>query len=154
AQHAAFAVDFLDRHLPPLLVRVEESRLGLVAVELADLDRVLRQGRSGKAERRGARGGEPKQGGSGENLSAHARESGHPESRERPRDPGSPLARGRAEIKSKQGGSGENLSAPFVRLRDDVSSIGSFAFAANSRGAPDACQGRLLTRCRRNCSPD
>ena len=45
AEHAALGVDLLDRQLPALLVGVEEGRLRLVAVELADLDRALRQRR-------------------------------------------------------------------------------------------------------------
>src|SRR5262245_66215472 len=45
AENTAFGVDFLDRHFPTLLVRVEEGGLRLVAVELADLDCVLRRRR-------------------------------------------------------------------------------------------------------------
>ncbi len=48
AVDAAFGVDLLDRHLPTLLVGVEEGRLRFVAVELADLDGLLRQRRRGK----------------------------------------------------------------------------------------------------------
>jgi len=45
AEHAPFGIDLLDRHFPALLVRVEKSRLRLVAVELADLDGLLGRGR-------------------------------------------------------------------------------------------------------------
>src|SRR6185312_16609087 len=44
------------RHFPALLVRIEEGRLRFVAVELADLDGLLRERRSGEAP--GKRGGE------------------------------------------------------------------------------------------------
>src|SRR5262245_15605609 len=59
AEHAALGVDLLDRELPALLVRIEEGGLGLVAVELADLERVLRQGRRAETDdgaRRGQQG--------------------------------------------------------------------------------------------------
>src|SRR5262249_29517095 len=62
AEHAALGIDVLDRELPALLVGFEECGLCLIAVELADLDRVLRDG--GRAETNGARGGEPKEPGS------------------------------------------------------------------------------------------
>ena len=55
AEHAALGVDLLDRHFPTLLVGIEEGRLRLVAVELADLDGVLRQRGTGYADGRGAR---------------------------------------------------------------------------------------------------
>ena len=45
AQHAARGIDLLDRELPALLVGLEEGGEDLVAVELAELDRVLRGGR-------------------------------------------------------------------------------------------------------------
>ena len=45
AQHAAGGVDLIDSHFPALLVGVEKGRLALVAIELADLDRLLRRGR-------------------------------------------------------------------------------------------------------------
>ena len=50
AEHAALGVDLLDRELPALLVGIEEGRLRLVAVELADLDGALRRARA--AEKR------------------------------------------------------------------------------------------------------
>jgi hypothetical protein len=43
AQHAALTVDFFNREIHALFVRIEECGLRLVAVELADLDGVLRQ---------------------------------------------------------------------------------------------------------------
>ena len=43
-------VDLLDRHFPALLVRVEEGRLRLVAVQFADLDGVLRRGGGGQCD--------------------------------------------------------------------------------------------------------
>jgi hypothetical protein len=58
AKHAALGVDLLDRELPPFLVGVEERRLGLVAVELADLDRALREGGHADRRERGGRRGE------------------------------------------------------------------------------------------------
>ncbi len=51
AEHAALGVDLLDRELPALLVGIEEGRLRLIAVELADLDGALRQGGRGDGER-------------------------------------------------------------------------------------------------------
>ncbi len=61
AEHAALGVDLLDRELPALLVGIKEGRLRLIAVELADLDRALRE--SGRAEEAkcGGRRGEAKQ---------------------------------------------------------------------------------------------
>src|SRR5262249_62370421 len=59
AQHAALGVDVIDREFPAFLVGLEERRLRLIAVELADLDRALREG--GRAETNGARCGEPKE---------------------------------------------------------------------------------------------
>ena len=51
AEQAALRVDLLDRELPTLLVRIEKGRLRLVAVHLADLDRLRRS-------QRGTAGGE------------------------------------------------------------------------------------------------
>ena len=62
AEHAALGVDVLDRELPASLIGLEERRLRLVAIELADLDCVLREGR--RAETNGARCGEAKKPGS------------------------------------------------------------------------------------------
>src|SRR5262249_33482965 len=62
AEHAALGVDVLDRELPASLIGLEECRLRLVAVELADLDRALREG--SRAETNGARGGEAEELGS------------------------------------------------------------------------------------------
>src|SRR5262245_59048369 len=56
AEHAALGVDLLDRELPALLVGIEEGRLCLVAVELADLERVLRQGRRAETDDDARRG--------------------------------------------------------------------------------------------------
>ena len=50
AEHAAFGVDLLDRHLHALLVRVEEGGHRLVAVQLADLDGLLRHRRRGETD--------------------------------------------------------------------------------------------------------
>src|SRR5262249_43913932 len=47
AEKAALGVDLLDRKLPSLLVGVEEGRHRLVAVQLADLDRLLRRSCAG-----------------------------------------------------------------------------------------------------------
>jgi len=47
AEHAALGVDLLERELPTLLVRLEEGREDLVAVQLSDLD-VLRAGAPGE----------------------------------------------------------------------------------------------------------
>ena len=52
AEHAAGLVDLLQRELPALLVGIEEGREDLVAVQLADLDR-LRLGGSSDQEHRG-----------------------------------------------------------------------------------------------------
>ena len=49
AEHAALGVDLFDRQFPALLVGLEEGGLRLVAVELADLDGVLRRRRRHKA---------------------------------------------------------------------------------------------------------
>src|SRR6266446_3704686 len=51
AEHAARRVDLLDGQLPALLVRFEESREDLVAVELTELDRCLRVGRPDQGKR-------------------------------------------------------------------------------------------------------
>ena len=51
AEYAALRIDFLNRHFPTLLVGIEEGRLRLVAVELADLDGVLRRCRRHEAGR-------------------------------------------------------------------------------------------------------
>jgi len=59
AEDTALRIDLLDRELPAPLVRLQECGLRLIAVELADLHRVLRDG--GRAETDGARGGEPKE---------------------------------------------------------------------------------------------
>src|SRR5262249_36846139 len=59
AEHAALGVDVLDREFPASLIGLEERRLRLIAVELADLDRVLREG--SRAETNGARCGEAKE---------------------------------------------------------------------------------------------
>jgi hypothetical protein len=69
AQDAALAVDLLDRELPPFFVGIEKRGLRLVAVELTDLHRVLREGR--RAETDGARGGEPKEPESGAHAVLH-----------------------------------------------------------------------------------
>ena len=56
AEHAAGAVDLINRHLPALLVGLEKGGLCLVAVEFADPDRVLRRGRHRGADDSGERG--------------------------------------------------------------------------------------------------
>ena len=43
AEHAAGGVDLFDRQLPALPVGLEKGGLALVAVEFADLDRLLRK---------------------------------------------------------------------------------------------------------------
>ena len=60
AEHAAFGVDLLDGHFQALLVRIEERGKRLVAVDLADLDGVLRRCRRGKGGGENAREGEVK----------------------------------------------------------------------------------------------
>ena len=54
-EHAARGIDLLDRQLHALLVGLEEGREDLVAVELADLDRVPARP-AGAARRRDGRG--------------------------------------------------------------------------------------------------
>ena len=71
AEHAALGVDLLDRELPALLVRLEEGRLRLVAVELADLDRVLRDGRRAETDDHGAGRSQPSELGSGAHAVLH-----------------------------------------------------------------------------------
>src|SRR6185437_17072747 len=55
AEDTALGVDFLNRHLPSLLVGIEKRGLRLVAVELADLDGLLRE--SLQRDAGGKRGG-------------------------------------------------------------------------------------------------
>ena len=71
AEHAPFGVDFLDRELPAFPVGLEEGRLRLVAVELADLDRGLGDGRRAETNDHGARRGQRKQLGSGAHAVLH-----------------------------------------------------------------------------------
>src|SRR5262249_15512378 len=67
---AALGVDVLNRELPASLIGLEECRLRLVAVELADLDRALREG--SRAKTNGARGGEAEEPGSGAHAMLHS----------------------------------------------------------------------------------